>query len=150
MLVKLVFVILVVGTTASALLVNRQQRIETFHEMSVIHQRLLDQRSTLWKLQSQIAARSRPSEVREAVDHLSGAWAPIPASPMRSQADLQTASPRLINPEPDAKPAKTKTNAPRTSSSNTVASRPGSSPKPIDKSTIKPTAKSVSTRTSAR
>ena len=36
---KLLFIIMVVGATACALLVIRQQRIDTFHEMSAVHQR---------------------------------------------------------------------------------------------------------------
>lgn len=81
MFAKLLFIILVVGATACALLVIRQQRIDTFHEMSQIHQRLLGHERTLWELRSEIAQRCRPSQVRLAMNQLGETWVPIPAPP---------------------------------------------------------------------
>jgi hypothetical protein len=81
MLGKLLFIIMAAGAIASALLVNRQQRIETFHEMTATHQRLLEHEATLWRLRSEIAGRCRPSEVRSAIDRLKLEWIAIPARP---------------------------------------------------------------------
>lgn len=95
MLGKLLIIILVVGATASALLVNRQKRIETFHEMSQVHRRLQNHEYNLWKLRMQIAGRCRPSQVRMLVDRMGGQWIPIPApgSPiMPPPADVRLAS----------------------------------------------------------
>lgn len=94
MLGKLLIIILVVGATASALLVNRQKRIETFHEMSQIHRRLHNHEYNLWKLRMQIAGRCRPAQVRLLVDRMGGEWIPIPApgSPLMTREDLRLAS----------------------------------------------------------
>jgi hypothetical protein len=97
MLPKLIMVILVVGATASALLVNRQQRIETFHEMSLIHHRMLDHETTLWQLRGQIANRCRPEQVRAAMKELGGEWTPIPAGPIRQNPANPTANMRVVN-----------------------------------------------------
>ena len=61
---KLFIIIVTVGAIACSLLVIRQQRIDTFHEMSLIHHRLLAHERTLWELRSEIAQRCRPSQVR--------------------------------------------------------------------------------------
>ena len=81
MFAKLLFIILTLGATGCALLVIRQQRIDTVHEMSTIHQRLLGHERTLWELRSEIAKRCRPSQVRLAMNQMGGTWVPIPASP---------------------------------------------------------------------
>jgi len=81
MFAKLLFIIVIVGATSCALLVIRQQRIDTVHDMSVIHERLLRHERTLWELRSEIAKRCRPSQVRLAMNHLGGNWSPIPAAP---------------------------------------------------------------------
>lgn len=78
MFVKLMVIIMALAATASALLVIRQQRIDTFHEMSAIHQRLLIHERTLWELRSEIAHRCRPSQVRLAMHQLGDAWSPLP------------------------------------------------------------------------
>src|SRR5262245_48276782 len=75
----MLIILLVVGATASALLVNRQKRIETFHEMSQVHRRLHNHELTLWTLRVQIANRCRPSQVRLLVNRMGGEWQPIPA-----------------------------------------------------------------------
>ena len=93
MFVKLLFIIMVVGATAWALLVIRQQRIDTFHEMSAVHQRLLNHERTLWELRSEIAQRCRPSQVRLAMNQIGGQWVPIPCSPPSpEQAQIRLAS----------------------------------------------------------
>jgi hypothetical protein len=81
MLAKLMLIIIAVGATACALLVIRQQRIDTFHEISLIHHRLLTHERTLWELRGEIAQRCRPSQVRLVMNELGGNWVPIPAKP---------------------------------------------------------------------
>lgn len=78
---KLLVIILVAGATAAMLLVNRQQRIDTAHDISVLHQRLLNQEQTLWRLQRDLAERIRPERVREYKEKLGGAWVAIPSTP---------------------------------------------------------------------
>ncbi len=78
---KLLFIILVAGATAGALLVNRQHRIDTAHEISSLHQRLQAQEQTLWRLQSDLAHRTRPEQIRKAKDSLGGSWVAIPSRP---------------------------------------------------------------------
>lgn len=81
MFAKLLFIITIVGALACALLVIRQQRIDTFHEISKTHQRLLDHERTLWQMRSEIASRCRPQQVRLAMNQLGGEWTPLPARP---------------------------------------------------------------------
>lgn len=95
MFAKLLAIILAFGATGCALLVIRQQRIDTVHEMSVIHQRLLNHERTLWELRSEIAKRCRPSQVRLAMNQVGGNWVPIPASsPPFDQTQIRLASQR--------------------------------------------------------
>jgi len=81
MFAKLLLIIMFVGATACALLVIRQQRIDTFHEISVVHQHLLTHERTLWELRGEIAERCRPSQVRLVMNQLGGQWSPIPSRP---------------------------------------------------------------------
>jgi hypothetical protein len=78
MFAKLLFAMVVAGAVACALLVNRQQRIDTAHEMSLVHGRLLLHQRTLWELQGEIARRCRPAEVRDAMAGLDCAWVAMP------------------------------------------------------------------------
>jgi len=89
MFAKLMIIIVAVGAVACALLVIRQQRIDTFHEMSQIHQRLLGHERTLWELRAGIAQRCRPSQVRLAVNQIGGEWMSIPARPVPIRPDLR-------------------------------------------------------------
>ena len=101
---KLLVIIVFVGATACALLVIRQQRIDTFHEISTVHHRLLAHERTLWELRGEIAERCRPSQVRLVMNRVGGDWAPIPAGPPNPQARLQLAA--NVNPTPPpTKPA---------------------------------------------
>lgn len=88
MFAKLMLIITAVGATACALLVIRQQRIDTFHEMSRIHQRLLGHERTLWELRAGIAERCRPAQVRLSVNQVGGEWESIPARPVPQRPDL--------------------------------------------------------------
>ncbi|MCI0363292.1 MAG: hypothetical protein L0Y44_13790 [Phycisphaerales bacterium] len=92
MFLKLLLIIIVAGATANALLVIRQQRIDTFHEVSVVHQRLLGHERTLWEMRGEIAQRCRPSQVRLAMNQLGGSWDPIPAAPTGTKPPVQLAS----------------------------------------------------------
>lgn len=91
MFAKLLVIIMFVGATACALLVIRQQRIDTFHEISVVHQHLLTHERTLWELRGEIAERCRPSQVRLVMNQLGGQWAPIPARPDTLHPSFQVA-----------------------------------------------------------
>jgi hypothetical protein len=82
MFAKLLVIVIAVGATACALLVNRQQRIATFHEMSLIHRRLLEHERTLWEMRSELAQKCRPTQVRLAMQKLNEQWTPIPAAPL--------------------------------------------------------------------
>ncbi len=77
MFAKLLLVILVMAATACALLVNRQQRIDTAHRTARVHQQVLSQQQQLWTLRRDIAIESQPDRIREAVDEIGGVWSPI-------------------------------------------------------------------------
>jgi hypothetical protein len=83
MFAKLLLIILTIIVTAAVLMITRQQRIDAMHEMSGLHQRLVEQEASLWILRSRIADRSRPQQVREAVKRLGGEWMPIPNKPVQ-------------------------------------------------------------------
>ena len=78
---KLLFIIVAVCAVACALLVIRQQRIDTFHDMTQVHRRLLEHERTLWQMRADIAQRCRPSQVRLAMNGLNVNWVPLPARP---------------------------------------------------------------------
>jgi inactivated superfamily I helicase len=86
MFAKLLVIVAAVGATACALLVNRQQRIDTAHEIAAVHQRLLMQEQALWTLRRAMAERVRPDRIRYDVQTLGGAWAAIPSRPTDSAA----------------------------------------------------------------
>ena len=75
---KLLLVILAAAFTAATLLVLRQERIDTAHEMSVVHRNMLEHERALWELQCEIARLCRPEEVRRMMDELQEQWTAIP------------------------------------------------------------------------
>jgi len=81
MLPKLFLIIVVAGATAAALLVNRQHRIDTAHEIFTIHHRMLSQERALWRIRVEIGQRVQPDEVREQMKRHGGTWASIPERP---------------------------------------------------------------------
>ena len=74
---KLLLIIIVMGATACALLVNRQQRIDTAHRAAEIHQEILRQRQQCWAIRRDIAFESQPERVRKALAEIGGEWLPI-------------------------------------------------------------------------
>lgn len=81
---KLLLIIAVLGATACALLVNRQQRIDTAHQTAEIHKEILRQQQALWALRRDIAFEAQPDRVRAAIDELGGQWLPIVIIPPRA------------------------------------------------------------------
>lgn len=77
MFAKLLLIIIVMGATACALLVNRQQRIDTAHRSAQLHQEILRQRQQCWALRRDIAFESQPERVRAALAEIGGQWSPI-------------------------------------------------------------------------
>lgn len=77
MFAKLLTIILAFGIVACVLLVNRQQRIETAHEMSEIHQRLAEHDRTVWQLRAEIARRCSPRELHQATGQLAERFVPF-------------------------------------------------------------------------
>jgi len=75
---KLLVIILAVGVIATALLIIRQQRINTAHETSLTHQQILEHERVLWRLRSEIARRSRPEEIQRMIETLPNGWESIP------------------------------------------------------------------------
>jgi len=87
---KLLLVILIAALTAVALLILRQQRIETAHEMSVVHQQMLEHERVLWELQCEIARLCRPEEVRRLMQSLQEQWTTIPDPTCAEPAEPNT------------------------------------------------------------
>ncbi len=78
MFAKLLIIIVVAGCTAAALLVNRQHRIDTAHEIAGLHARIVEHEQNLWRLQQEIASRSRPEDVRRALRSFDRHWVSLP------------------------------------------------------------------------
>ncbi len=74
---KLTLLILSAALTAAALLVVRHRRIETAHEMSVMHAQLLEHERALWRLRGELARRCRPEAVREMTREIPETWIPM-------------------------------------------------------------------------
>ncbi len=81
MFLKLLLIILTIGGTASSLLVMRQQKVETIHDISGAYHRLRENERTLWMLQVEVARRNHPEELRRRLINLDLDWQPIPAAP---------------------------------------------------------------------
>ena len=77
MFAKLLLIILVMSATACALLVNRQQRIDTAHQLAQLHQEILRQRQQCWAIRRDIAFESQPERIRAALAEIGGQWTPI-------------------------------------------------------------------------
>ncbi len=78
MFAKIVALVIGIGVLACGVLVQRQQRYELARDISRAHWRMLEQERTLWTLRAEIARRTRPEEVRAAVDRLDRRWRAIP------------------------------------------------------------------------
>jgi len=77
MFAKILTIILACGAIGCVLLVNRQQRIEAAHEMSVIHNRLAEHERSVWRLRAEIARLCRPEQIRDAIERLGDGWQPM-------------------------------------------------------------------------
>lgn len=78
MFAKITAIIVGIGILACGVLVQRQQRYELARDISRAHWRMLEQERTLWSLRAEIARRTRPEEVRTAVERLDRRWRAIP------------------------------------------------------------------------
>ena len=58
----------VAAIIAAALLSLRRQRLETLHEVASLHAQIDATRQRTWGLQSRIAARTQPGQLRAAID----------------------------------------------------------------------------------
>jgi hypothetical protein len=83
MFTKLLLIIISAGAIAAALLVNRQHRIDTAHEIAVLHHRLTQQEQSLWRMETDIAQRLRPQEIRKQLERMGGEWVALPAPPIQ-------------------------------------------------------------------
>ena len=87
MFAKIALVILVLGGLAAALLVDRQQRLDLAAEMSRTHARLRQHEQALWRLRDDVANRTRPAEIRAAIERLGVKFVPIPDRLDRSRTE---------------------------------------------------------------
>lgn len=78
MFAKIIALILGIGVLACGVLVQRQQRYELARDISRAHWRMMEQERTLWELRAEIARRTRPEELRAAVERLDRRWRAIP------------------------------------------------------------------------
>ncbi len=101
MFTKLIAIVLALGATACMLLVVRQQRLETAHEMSAIHQRLMECDHSLLTLRIEIATACRPDQLRSAMSEISGGWMAVETG-RPAAAPARTALAGSTRPAPNA------------------------------------------------
>lgn len=78
MVAKLAVIIVAIGATFAALLVNRQQRIDAVAEIARAQLRVEAHRKTVLKLHAAVAEAVRPAELRMAIARSGVQWQPIP------------------------------------------------------------------------
>jgi hypothetical protein len=78
MVAKLAVIIVAIGATFAALLVNRQQRIDAVAEIARAQIRVEAHRKTVLKLHAAVAEAVRPAELRMAIARSGVQWQPIP------------------------------------------------------------------------
>ncbi|MHC4106661.1 MAG: hypothetical protein ACYSTY_01110 [Planctomycetota bacterium] len=101
MFTKFIAIVLALGATACMLLVIRQQRLETAHEMSAIHQRLTERQHALLTLRIEIAGACRPDQLRLAMAEIGGGWMAVETG-RPAAAPARTARADSTRPVPDA------------------------------------------------
>lgn len=77
---KLLTIIIVTGLVAAAMLVSRQERVDTVHAISRTHASIVSNRDTLWLLRARIAQRCKVAALREQLAAIDAQWSAIPAS----------------------------------------------------------------------
>ncbi|MSR41395.1 MAG: hypothetical protein EXS10_05780 [Phycisphaerales bacterium] len=77
MFAKICIIILVLGATAGALLVNRQQRVDAAAEISRMHFKLHRHERAASRLRAEIATAVRPDQVRALLTSGGEKWEPI-------------------------------------------------------------------------
>ncbi|MCP3904032.1 MAG: hypothetical protein GY715_10400 [Planctomycetes bacterium] len=95
---KLVFLVLAAGATAAALLVLRQQRIETSHEMSRLHNQIMRHERVLWHLRGEIATACGPEAVRLRLTDLDAQWAPIQSAFRTAESEIRNPQSSILDP----------------------------------------------------
>ena len=65
MFAKLLTLIIVAGLTALALLLTRQEQIDTVHDITQLHHRIQQQRHAVWSIRNEIARACRPSVIEK-------------------------------------------------------------------------------------
>ena len=75
---KIVALVIGIGVLACGVLVQRQQRYELARDISRAHWRMVEQERSLWSMRAEIARRTRPAEVRAAVERQNRRWRAIP------------------------------------------------------------------------
>ena len=78
MFAKVVSIVIALGLTACAVLVQRQQRYELAKGISQAHWRILQQERDLLSLREQVARATGPKELRTRVVKLEKDWRAIP------------------------------------------------------------------------
>ncbi len=81
MFAKLLTIILTSGAMAGSLLVIRQHRLDTAHEMVRIHDRITEADRMLTRLQGRVAEACTPEDLRLAVEELEANYVPLAFAP---------------------------------------------------------------------
>ena len=89
---KLALLILVLGGLSAAMLVDRQQRLDLAAEMQRTHARLRQHEQATWRLRADLAYRTRPHEIRVAIERLNVRMVPIPDRLQRPRTEASLAA----------------------------------------------------------
>lgn len=105
MLAKLSLFILVAACTAAGVLVIRQQRLASMHDMARSVERSAELDRKLWQVRANLAERVTPSRVRGMVDTL-GPLQPIPLYWCPPLITEQLKAPQLVGDGSGANPSR--------------------------------------------
>lgn len=81
MFFKLILIIVAAGAIAGSLLVIRQQKVETIHDISRAYTAARQRQQMMWNLELEITRRTHPQVLRKQMDAMGIDWHQIPAAP---------------------------------------------------------------------
>jgi hypothetical protein len=88
MAAKLLVLILFVTVTAAVVLGYRQQRMQSMHEMALMHAKIDRSRQKMWETQTQIARQLEPKTLQAAVQRAQIAVEPLVPLPALPESKL--------------------------------------------------------------
>jgi len=87
---KILLIIITFGLTSAQLLVLRHERLNEAHRISMLHQRILERETELWRIRGDVARMSHPAAVRDLLrEHPDRHWIPLPPIELPGPTDRE-------------------------------------------------------------